>query len=80
MGRGMEFADKISIVTKARLPVDDELVLSDAVADPVKAYVDGFSGFLFDAIVGKADGGGVVNLDSDGWLGVTHFGECHAEG
>ena len=80
MGWGMEFANKISIVTIAWTPVDDELFLGDTIAYPIKTHVNGFGGFLFDVNVGKANSDSIVDLDRGGRLGMTHFSEGNAEG
>ena len=64
MGRGMKSADKVSIVTAPRTPVDDKLLLLDAIADPVEAHVYDLGGFLLDAIVGKADSGVIIPIES----------------
>ena len=53
----------VSKVSDARLPVDEELTLACAIVHPIKAHVDRFRSFLLDGVVGKAVGGGVVDLD-----------------
>ena len=53
------------------LPVDEELALACAIAYSIKAHVDQFQSFLLDGVVGKAVGGGVVDLDWSGGLWVT---------
>ena len=66
------------IVTKvcdAGLPVDEELTVACAVAYPIKAHVDRFRSFLLDGVVGKAVGGGVVDLDWRGGVWVPQFAE-----
>ena len=53
----------VAQVSDAGLPVDEELPLACAVADPIKAHVDRFQSFLLDGVVGEAVGGGVFDLD-----------------
>ena len=60
--------------------VDEELLLGFAILDPVEAHVDGFGSFLFYCFVGESDGGGVVDLNRGGWLGMSHFDECRSDG
>ena len=60
----------VAQVSDAGLPVDEELTLACAVANPIKAHVDRFRLFLFDGVVGEAVGGRVVNLDWRGRLWV----------
>ena len=43
------------------------------VLDPVKAHVDGFRPFLFDGVVCKTFGGGVIGTDGGGRLGMSEF-------
>ena len=50
-------------VSDAGLPVDEELNLAYVVAYPIKSHVDRFRYFLLDGVVGKAVGGGVIDLD-----------------
>jgi hypothetical protein len=49
-------------------PIDEEMLLTDAVFDPVEAHVDGFGPSLFDGVDGKSCGGGIVSLQWRGWL------------
>ena len=44
----MMFGEVVSLVQYASAPIDMELSLLDAVANPVKAHVDGLGTFLFD--------------------------------
>ena len=43
--------------------------------DPVKAHVNGFQPFLFDGVVCKTFGGGVIDMDGSGRLGMSEFGK-----
>ena len=65
----------VAQVSDARLPVDEEMTLACAFAYPIKAHVDRFRSFLLDGVVGKAFGGGVVDLDWSGRLWVPQFAE-----
>ena len=56
-------------------PVHVELPLSDPVADPVEAHVDGFRSLLLDGVIGDAVGACVVGLDRRDGLWVAEFGE-----
>ena len=67
-------------VSVSRSPVDKKFILFDTVTYPIKSHVDSFCSFHFNAGVRKADGGGVVDLDGGGWLGMPHFFEAHTEG
>ena len=62
-------------VSDSGLPVDEELTLACAVAYLIKAHVDRFQSFLLDGVVGKAVGGGIVDLDCRGRLWVPQFVE-----
>jgi hypothetical protein len=48
----MVFHEVVSEVGGATLPVDDELALAYAVADPVEAHVNGFGALLVDGVIG----------------------------
>jgi len=75
MRRGMMFGEVIGKIVFALGPVDEELALADAIADPVKAHVDGFGPALFDGVVGNAGGTGIVGIDPGGCLRVPEFFE-----
>ena len=73
--------EEISEVVGALAPCDGELTLTDAVADPMKTHVDGFGAVEFDAIIGHADGAGVVAEDVRGGLWVAESdGDCSEPG
>ena len=57
-----------------------EVALEDSVLNPVETHVHGFGHFLSDAFVGDANGGGIINLDRGGGLGMPHFNERGAYG
>jgi hypothetical protein len=74
----MVFGMVIANIFWTGLPIDDELVLTDTVFDPVKAHVDGFGPFLFYGVFCKAGRSGVISLHGCGWLGVANFVERDA--
>ena len=75
----MEFANVVSVVTASWAPVDDELLLADAVPDPVEVHIYGFDGLVLDVFFGKAKNGVIVYFYWCGRLGMTHFGEGNTE-
>ena len=56
--------------------MDVELLLVDAVAEPVEAHVDGFGSILSDSRVHDAVGSAVVCLDWSWRLRMVHFCQC----
>ena len=60
-------------------PENVEVVLADAVADPVETHVHGATAFLFDRVVGNTGSTGIVGLHWCCWLGVPHGDENGAE-
>ena len=76
----MVFGVVVGKVGSAGHPVDEELSLSDSILDPIKAHINGFGSLLFDGLVGKTHGHGIVNLDWRGWLWVSQFNEGVADG
>ena len=52
MGWWMLLGEIIGIIIRSFSPVDDELALSDPIADPVKAHVHRFGSLLLDGVVG----------------------------
>ena len=67
---GMVFGEVISAIQFGFAPIHVILALSDAIADPIEAHIDGFGPLLFDGVIGEASGGGVVGFDGSGWLYV----------
>ena len=51
MSRQVMFCVIIFQIGYAWLPVDEELALAGAVADPAEAHVDGFGSLLFDGVI-----------------------------
>jgi hypothetical protein len=66
----------IGTIESTCLPMNDKLALARAVADPVKAHVDGLRSFLLDGVVDDALGAGIASLDWGSRLRVPEFGEC----
>ena len=75
----MVFGEVIRQVQEAFVPKDSELVLKNAILNPIKFHVVGFGAALFDGLVGDSRGSGVVNLDWRGRLRVAHFMEGSAD-
>jgi hypothetical protein len=76
----MVFREVVSQVGGSAFPVDKELALADAVADPIEAHVNGFGALLLDSVIGNAHGTFIVSLDGCGGLGVAKLckgGEQH---
>jgi len=72
---GERLGEEISEVASAFAPLDGEVTLTNTVADPVEAHVDGLCAMKFDRVVGDANCTGVVTEDDGGWLGIAE-GDC----
>jgi hypothetical protein len=72
-GWGVVLGEVVGEIVDAALPMHVELALADAVADPIKAHIDGFGSLLLNCVVGNTHGAFVVSLDSCDWLGVAEF-------
>ena len=66
------FCEIIAQVFSAGAPVYVELMLMDAITDPVEPHIHGLGAALFHGVVCKAGGCGVVGFDGRGWLRMTH--------
>ena len=75
MGSGVVLGVLVPKIDVTWSVVDKGLLLGFAILDPVEVHVDSFGSFLFDGFVGKPDGGGVVDLDGGGRLGMAHLNE-----
>ena len=75
----MVFREVVGQVGGSAFPVDDELALADAVADPVEAQVNGFGALLLDGVIGDAHSTFIVSLDGCGWLGVAKLSKGGAQ-
>jgi hypothetical protein len=69
------FGIVICAIAGSAAPVDMELALSDAVADPVVSHIHRLRPALFDAVVGDATGGTIVGDERCGRLRVPKFVE-----
>ena len=63
----------VSQVVFARAIVNEELVLSNAVFEPVPPHVHGFGPLLFHGAIGKPFRSSVVDLHWGGWLGMSEL-------
>jgi hypothetical protein len=75
VGRRVMLGEEVTEVFTAGFPVDEEMVLTDAVADPIEAHFHGAGSALADGRIDDAIGSGIVGLDGRRWLGVAHFNE-----
>ncbi len=64
----------VSIVFAASAPVDKEFSISNAIANPIEAHVDGFGSTLLDSAISNARGTGIIGLDGGCRLWMAHFG------
>jgi hypothetical protein len=64
----MMFSKIVGPICSTPVPVDVELTLAHAIANPIETHVDSFGAFLFDRVVGGAGGGSVVGDNDRGWL------------
>ena len=69
---GQSFREEIGNVLKTWNEEDVELMLSDAVPQPVKTHVQRLRHLDIDAVVGEANGNLVVAEDRCRRLGVAH--------
>jgi hypothetical protein len=63
----------ITPISCAAPPMDDELSLADAVADPIKTHFHSFGAFLLDRIVSDAHGRAVVSDHGGSALWVSEL-------
>ena len=69
----MMLGEVIGEVLSAGSPVDDKLVLFDAVANPVETHVHGAGFALFECVIGDAGCGGVVGFHWGRRLRMAEF-------
>ena len=69
----MVLAVVVGAIGFAFAPVFFELALSDTVADPVEAHIDGFGSFLFHSVHGNTSCRAVVSDNGSRWLSVSEF-------
>ena len=67
------------VVFVAGRPIDEELVLMDLVANPMKSHVNCFGPFVFHGFIYKSNCGGVVDLHWGEGLGVANFFKCNLD-
>jgi len=77
--RGMMLGEVVSEVVAAFAPMDDVLVLGDAVLDPIKSHVHGFGAALLDGVIDDARCARIVSLYWRGFLRVSEFEQCDTE-
>ena len=75
----MMLGDVVSEVVAAFAPMDDVLVLGDAVLNPIKTHVHGFGAALLDGVIDDAQCARIVSLYWRGSLRVSKFEQCDAE-
>ena len=64
----MMLSKKIGPIGNTAAPINVELTLANAIANPIETHVNSFGAFLFDRVVGDAGGGSVVSDDDRRWL------------
>jgi hypothetical protein len=79
VGRWVMLGEVVTEVFTAVFPVDEKMVLTDVVADPIEAHIHGAGLALADGRIDYAIGSGIVGLDRRRWLGVTYFNESGTE-
>ena len=79
MRRGMMLGEVVGEVVAAFAPMDDVLVLDDAVFDPIKTHVHGFGAALLDCVIDDAQCARIVSLYWRGSLRVSKFEQCDTE-
>jgi len=77
--QGMMLGEVVSKVVAAFAPMDDVLVLGDAVLDPIKTHVHGFGTALLDGVIDDAQCARIVSLYWRGSLRVSKFKQCDTE-
>jgi len=66
-------------VVAAFAPMDDVLVLGDAVLDPIKTHVHGFGAALLDCVIDDFPCARIVSLYWCGSLRVSNFEQCNTK-
>ena len=69
----MVFCEVISQIQEPWTPLKMELTLFDLVADQKISHVEGLRSSLFNLVINKIVGSGVVSADWGCWSGMTHF-------
>ena len=79
MRRGMLLGEVVGEVVAAFAPMDDVLVLADAVLDPIKTHVHGFGAALLDCVIDDAHAHTLSVCIGVGLEGVQKFEQCDTE-
>ena len=74
------FGEVVSEVKFAFLPMNVELALAYAVADPIEAHIDCLGSTLLHFVIDDSKADFVVGLNRGGWLGVSKFMQGLADG
>ena len=77
LGDGERLGEEVGKVVRPLPPLDDELPLADAIADPVETHVKRLRAFQLDSVGSDTDCTGVVAEDGRGGLSVS---ECEEDG
>ena len=80
MGRGVMLGKLVTKIGAARAPVNEELATMGAILNSIKLHVNGFGSFLFDGVIGKTCGSGVVYMERGRRLGVSELEKGGANG
>ena len=73
------FGEEVSQVVCALPPLDAEVSLPDAIADPVKTHIHSFGALNFNSVVGHAHRTSIVGEEESWWrLRVAEELECGA--
>jgi hypothetical protein len=75
----MMLGEIVGQIREAGSPVNNKLILLDAVFNPAETHVNGFRTSLLDVFVGNTGGTGVVGLDRRRRLNVAKFVERDPE-
>ena len=75
VGSRIMLGEVVTKVGASGFSVHEELHLAFPILDPIEARVDSFGALLFNGVVSKAFGGGVVTKDRSCWLGIPQFSQ-----
>jgi len=75
----MMLGEVVGEVVAAFAPMDNVLVLGDAVLDPIKTHVHGFGAALLDCVIDDARCARIVSLYWRGSLRVSELEQCDTE-
>ena len=60
MGRGAVLGEVVTNIGAARALVNEEISMTGVILNPIKLHVNGFGYILFDGVIVKSCGSGVV--------------------